>query len=455
MDRLPTAPAEHRDLTSSRRQPMNARRRLPVVIPTVPMVALVAMAFAGGTGGCRRAASGDSMIPPGASASSTAETAAATTGKKGQAAAAAVAAAAVAAAAASSPPVAPRPVGELPKIDVHMHIGPDAIDRTIALMDRWGISGAVNLSGMYPGPPRNMLELQLGAAARARGRIAVFANANFRHVGRGRDKNYGRAMAADLVESKRLGAIGLKIPKGLGLGYTSADGQHLLSVDDRGLDPLFEKAGQLGMPVAIHIGDPKAFWKPATPDNERWDELGAHPEWSFYGQPVPSWEELYAAFERRVARHPKTTFIAVHFGNDPEDPQRVAQMLDKYPNFFIDTAARVPEMGRHDAKQMRRFFEKYQDRILFGTDTGVGPTQDDMMYGSNGPNPPTLADEQRFFESTWRYFETADKQFESPTPIQGRWKIDGVGLPASILRKIYFDNAARVLHWKPTPATHR
>lgn len=335
----------------------------------------------------------------------------------------------------------------LPKIDVHMHIGPDSIDRTIALIDKWGIAGVVNLSGMYPGPPRHMLETQLKAAAQAGGRIAVFANANFRHVSR--DAHYGKAMAADLAESKRLGAIGLKIPKGLGLGYPAADGEHLLTVDDRGLDPLFEKAGQLRMPVAIHIGDPKAFWKPATPENERWDELGAHPDWSFYGQPVPSWEDLYAAFERRVARHPKTTFIAVHFGNAPEEPERVARMLDKYPNFFIDTAARVPEIGRHDAAQMRRFFEKYQDRILFGTDTGVGPTQDDMMYGSNGPEPPTLADETRFFTSTWRYFETADKQFQSPTPIQGRWKIDGIGLSETVLHKLYFDNAARVLGWKP------
>ena len=117
-------------------------------------------------------------------------------------------------------------------------------------------------------------------------------------------------------------------------------------------------------------------------------------------------------------------------------------MLDKYPNFYIDTAARVPEMGRHPVDQMRSFYEKYQDRILFGTDTGVGASQDDMMYGSNGANPPTRADEVRFFTQTWRYFETLDRQFESPTPIQGRWKIDGVGLPEPILRKVYFENAA-------------
>jgi len=347
-------------------------------------------------------------------------------------------------------PLPPPPPHRFPTIDVHMHIGADGTERALALMDKWGITGGVNLSGMYPGPPRNMLESQLAAAATSGGRIAVFANANFRRVVQ--DKDYGTKMAEDLVVSKRLGAIGLKIPKGLGLGYPAPDRQHLLPVDDPGLNPLFEKAGQLGMPIAIHIGDPKAFWLPPTPDNERWDELGAHPEWSFYGQPVPSWEALYAAFERRVARHPKTMFIAVHFGNDPEDPARVAQMLDKYPNFFIDTAARVPEMGRHDAAKMRRFFEKYQDRILFGTDTGVGPTQDDMMYGSNGPLPPTLADEDRFFRATWRYFETSDKQFESPTPIQGRWKIDGIGLPDSILRKVYFENAAKLLKWRPRGA---
>ena len=345
------------------------------------------------------------------------------------------------------PVAAPSPASPYRKIDVHMHIGPDGVPRAMTLMNRWGIDGGVNLSGMYPGPPRHGLETQLEKAASAGGRLAVFANADFRHVVR--DKDYGKQMAADLVESKRLGAIGLKIPKGLGLGYPNPDRTGLLAVDDHGLDPLFDQAGKLGMPVAIHVGDPKAFWKPATPDNERWDELGAHPEWSFYGQPVPSWEELYAAFERRVARHPKTIFIAVHFGNDPEDPDRVSRMLDKYSNFYIDTAARVPEMGRHDPVKMRRFFEKYQDRILFGTDTGVGPDDADMMYGSTGPLPPTAADEERFFRSTWRYFETSDKQFESPTPIQGRWKIDGIGLPPAILRKVYYDNAARLLKWHP------
>jgi predicted TIM-barrel fold metal-dependent hydrolase len=370
-------------------------------------------------------------------------------GHGGGAAPTPAAAAAAKLAAAREAGTAARTPSRFHRIDVHTHVMPDAIPRALKLMDEWGIDGVVNLSGMYPGPPRHPLETQLHAAEATHGRMIVFANADF-HLVRSRPKDYGQAMAEQLAESRRLGALGLKIPKGLGLGYPAPDGKHLLTIDDKGLDPLFEQAGALKMPVAIHIGDPKAFWKPATPANERWDELKAHPEWSFFGPGVPPWQALYDAFERRVARHPKTNFIAVHFGNDPEDPDNVARMLDTYPNFFIDTAARVPEIGRHPVEKMRRFYEKYQDRVLFGTDTGIGAEADEMMFGSTGELPPTRADEERFFKSTWRYFETNDRQFESPTPIQGRWKIDGVGLPDAILRKIYFDNAAKLLGWRPT-----
>jgi predicted TIM-barrel fold metal-dependent hydrolase len=336
----------------------------------------------------------------------------------------------------------------LPRIDVHTHISPEALPRALSIMSEWGIDGMVNLSGSFPGAPRHMLETQLAAARASGGRIAVFANVNFVKAVRTRP-DYGTALAEELSVAKDMGAIGLKIPKGLGLGYPAPGGEKVLAADDPGLDPLFEEAGKLGMPVSIHTGDPKAFWQPADEKNERIDELRAHPEWSFFGEPVPSWADLYAQFERRVARHPKTTFIGVHFGNDPEDPERVGQMLDTYPNLFIDTAARVPEIGRQDPTKMRKFFERYQDRILFGTDLGVAPTQEDMMYGSNGSLPPTLEDEKRYFQSTFRYFETSDRQFESPTPIQGRWNIDGIGLSEAVLRKLYFENAARILKWKP------
>jgi predicted TIM-barrel fold metal-dependent hydrolase len=254
-------------------------------------------------------------------------------------------------------------------------------------------------------------------------------------------------MAAKIRAAKELGARGVKITKGLGLGYGDGKGQ-LLAVDDRGLDPLFDAAGKLGMPIAIHTGDPKAFWRPPTPDNERFDELRVHPGWSFFQAPV-TWEQLYAQFERRVARHPKTIFIGVHFGNDPEDPARVGQMLDRHRNLYIDTAARVPEIGRvdarHDAGRMRAFFERHRERILFGTDVGVGNAAEDLMLGSTGATPPGPEDVERFFTSTWRWFESRDKDIPSPTPIQGRWNIDGVGLSREVLERVYHANAEKLL----------
>ena len=345
-------------------------------------------------------------------------------------------------------PAAPSPSpsvfvpADIPRIDVHTHIELGALPRAIKLMAAHQIVHIVNLSGGSPGG--DGLEDTL-AEARAVGHTTVFVNPDFREVLKG--PGYGKRMAAKIKRAHELGARGVKIAKGLGLGYHDAKG-NLLAVDDSGLDPVFEMAAELGMPIAIHTGDPKAFWLPASPGNERFDELRVHPSWSFYQAPV-TWEQLYAQFERRVERHPKTIFIGVHFGNDPEDPVRVAEMLDKHPNLYIDTAARVPEIGRvdarHDPARMRAFFEKYQDRILFGTDTGVGPEAQDLMLGSTGETPPGPADVERFFTSTWRWFETSDHAIPSPTPIQGRWTIDGVGLPREILEKVYWRNAARLL----------
>lgn len=325
------------------------------------------------------------------------------------------------------------------KVDVHTHFGPTAVPRVIELMDHHGIDVVVNLSG---GSPGRGLEEQLAAAGAHPGRILVFANLEWRYPMLGPD--YGQAMAKDLERAKALGAVGVKIPKGLGIGFVDHE-RKLIAVDEPELDPVFETAGRLGLPVAIHTGDPVAFWQPPTRDNERYAELGSHPAWSFYGQPVPSWEELFAALERRIARHPNTTFISVHFGNAPEYPDRIATLLDKYPNLYIDTAARIPEIGRHDPDHMRELFVKYQDRILFGTDLGVGKRRFDLMLGSTGDEPPTQRDVDHFFASTWRYLETSDRGFAHPTPIQGDWTIDGIGLPRDVLRKLYGGNARRIL----------
>ena len=333
------------------------------------------------------------------------------------------------------PPFVP---SDLPRFDVHTHIEPGALPRAKALLGRHGTRHFVNLSG---GAVGDGLEETL-AEAREVGGVTVFCNPAFQEIKRGR--GYGARIAKGVEAAYRAGARGVKISKGLGLGYVDAQ-RNLVPVDDPGLDPLFETAGRLHMPVAIHTGDPKAFWQPPTPANERYDELSVHPGWSFYGYPV-SWEDLYAQFERRVARHPKTIFIGVHFGNDPEDPARVAQMLDAHPNLYVDLAARVPEIGRidahHDPQRLRAFFEKYQDRILWGTDVAVGTDPRALMFGSTGATPPGPPEEARFFEGCYRWLETTDRGIPTPTPIQGRWTIDGIGLPRAILEKVYWKNAA-------------
>ncbi len=333
-----------------------------------------------------------------------------------------------------------RPAGGLRAIDVHTHVAPEAVDRAAELLERHGIDVAVNLSGLYPG---GGLEEQLAAAARHPAHFVVFTSPNWALARAG--PGYGARMAGDLTRAAELGARGLKISKALGLGVRDASGR-LVAVDAAALDPLFERAGELGMPVAIHTGDPIAFWRRPDAGNERHDELAAHPEWSLWDRQVPSWDALQAALERRIARHPGTTFIAVHFGNAPEQPERVAALLERHPNLYIDTAARIPEIGRHPAAAMRRLFIAHQDRILFGTDLGVGRA---LTLGSSGREPPDQAEVERFFAATWRYFETADRGFAHPTPIQGAWTIDGIDLPPAVLGKIYRGNAARLLRLPP------
>jgi predicted TIM-barrel fold metal-dependent hydrolase len=329
-------------------------------------------------------------------------------------------------------------------VDVHVHLAPDGVPRLEKLMKRWGFDHVVNLSG---GTPRKGLKEQLAAAQASHGKVTVFTTLAYEQA---REPGYGERMAKALEVAHAMGARGLKIAKVLGLALPGPDGKRL-AVDDPGLDPVFEAAGRLGMPVAIHTGDPRAFWLPVDDNNERRDELRAHPGWALYGEDVPSFDAILGELERRVARHPHTTFISVHFGNCAEDPDRVAAWLRKYPNLYIDTAARIPEIGRQPPDKMRAFFIEFQDRILYGSDLGVSAEPEPLFLGSEGPEPATDKDEVRFFTATRRYFESADRDFDHPTPIQGNWKISGVALPPEVLAKVYGGNARRVLRLDESP----
>jgi predicted TIM-barrel fold metal-dependent hydrolase len=345
-------------------------------------------------------------------------------------------------------PVLRRDPGALPHqpkvVDMHMHISPSELDRTHAIMDEVGIAWGVNLSGMWPG---GLLEQQLEAAKRS-GRLVVACNLPW-HAAH-RVPNFPEIAVELLRESKKLGARALKIEKGVGLRAKKPDGT-LIAVDDPWLDPIWAEAGALGLPVIIHTGDPKAFWLPSDEKNERLEELTAHPRWSYYGEPgVPSFDALLAQFIGAVKKHPKTTFVGVHFGNNSEDPFWVGRMLEEHPNLNVDIAARVVELGRHDPKKLREVFIKHADRILFGTDLGVNE-DGFLMLGSFGEEPNKREEVGPFFSAHYRWLET-DADQPSPTPIQGRWKIHGIDLPNEVLEKIYVKNAERLFGPAPTGA---
>lgn len=332
----------------------------------------------------------------------------------------------------------------LPVLDVHTHLDPTATRTVLALFDRRGIHTAINLSAGWEGAG---LEEALEQQRSSHGRIRPFCTLPWQATS---DPRFVSVSIRILERCRALGVRGLKIPKVLGLGARDLDGSRL-RVDAPRLDPIFTAVERLGMVVLIHSGDPKAFFDAPTPMNERWEELQAHPSWSFYGPGFPSFNEILGEFERRVLRHRRVVFIGAHFGNAAEEPDRVARLLEQAPRYFIDTSARIPEFGRHPAARMRAFFERWQDRILFGTDLGLGHDMGHWMLGSQGNERTTQADVDRFFSATWRYFEGNDPEWQNPTPIQGRWNVHPIGLSRAILAKVYGGNAARLLGipWPP------
>jgi predicted TIM-barrel fold metal-dependent hydrolase len=237
--------------------------------------------------------------------------------------------------------------------------------------------------------------------------------------------DFGLVMADKLTAAVREGASGLKLLKDLGLMVRDQHGK-LIPPDDPRFDPVWQRAAELNVPVLWHCADPIAFFRPTSEKNERWEELYRHPEWSFYGKDFPSHQSLIDARNRVIARHPKTKFICAHMADVPEDLAKLSSYLDAYPNMNVEIAARVAELGRQPYTA-RKFFLKYPDRILFGTD-GVPPVSELIPH--------------------WRFLETWDENFpyeDNPFPPQGFWNIFGLGLPDDVLKKVYHENAERLI----------
>jgi predicted TIM-barrel fold metal-dependent hydrolase len=335
-----------------------------------------------------------------------------------------------------------------PVIDFHTHISVSAKsdngvsispDRQylgtptelLAVMDRKNIQTMVNLTGGYE---KGLAEAVTKYDRAHPGRFITFTEPSYSHF---KESNYPQLQAQAIEQAHRDGAQGLKILKTLGLylreNITSGT---LVKIDDPRFDPMWDACGQLNMPVAIHISDPVAFFTPTDRFNERYEELNNHPDWSFYGRDFPSNAELIAARNRVLQRHPKTQFVTLHFGNFSENLQNVSENLDRYPNMHVDMAARIGELGRQPFTA-RKFFDKYQDRIVFGTDATP-----------HGDEFPQQVFNDQLYEIYYRFMETEDEYFDyapAKIPPQGRWRIYGINLTDPILRKVYHDNAARLL----------
>jgi predicted TIM-barrel fold metal-dependent hydrolase len=301
----------------------------------------------------------------------------------------------------------------------------------LAVMDRRNIRAMVNLTGGYD---RGVAEVVERYDRAHPGRFYTLTEPCYERF---KDPRYPQLQADAIQQAHRDGARGLKILKTLGLylreNITTGP---LVKIDDRRFDPMWDACGQLGIPVAIHIADPLAFFTPTDRFNERYEELNNHPDWSFYGRDFPTVAQLIEARNRVFARHPNTQFVTLHVGNCAEDLADVAENLDRFPNMTVDIAARIGELGRQP-RTARKFFDKYQDRILFGTDATP-----------HGDEFPQQVFNDRLYEIYYRFLETDDEYFDyapALTPPQGRWEIYGIDLPETILRKVYFENAARQL----------
>ena len=325
---------------------------------------------------------------------------------------------------------------KFPVVNVHTHLNrrmrnsQPALADYVGLMDRCGIAVSVNLDCTLGA---DFDESSGYAWQKYRDRVVQFVNINW--IGDGKREepgswdchrpDFARRICRQLDEAVKKGASGLKLFKSFGLKYRNADGS-LVQIDDPRWDPIWKKCGELRIPVIMHTADPVAFFEPVDETNERYEELSRHPDWSFFGDSFPSHAELIAARNRIIARHPETKFIGAHLANYPEDLEAVGRWLDQYPNLYVEIASRIGELGRKPYSA-RKFFIEHSDRILFGTD---------------GPKPePRMHLYFRFLESYDEYFPYSEQAF----PPQGFWNIYGLGLPDDVLRKVYFENAVRLI----------
>ena len=303
-----------------------------------------------------------------------------------------------------------------PVIDVHSHAYAKTeadVDRWVAAMDAVGIAKSVIMTGATGKKFDDLLRLY----RRHPERFEVWCGLDYA----GFDQpGFGPNAIGELERCVRAGAVGVGELSDKGGGLCgNAGGMHL---DDVRMDQILDKCGEFGLAVNIHVGEDRWMYEPMDATN---DGLMNAYTWRIRQAPgILSHDEVVATLDRAVTKHPQTTFIACHFANCCFDLARLGRMLDARPNLYADIGARFGETAPIP-RAMARFYNAYQDRLLYGTDMG----SDAGMY-----------------RATFRILETEDEHFYAMDLFNYHWPLHGFGLPDAVLKKVYEDNARRMLH---------
>lgn len=304
-------------------------------------------------------------------------------------------------------------------IDVHSHhwrMAEQDLDLLIRQMDSLNMKIVVNLSGRGG----QALKAQMDNVKKYgyEDRIVIFTNINIRSID---DPDWAENTVKQLEYDVANGAKGLKIYKSQGMRDTDSQGNRI-KINDPRLDPVWVKCGELGIPVLIHSADPKPFWQPHDANNERWLELKLRPRRKRSDTNPASWETIIGEAHDIFRRHSKTKFINAHMGWYANDLAQLGKLLDEIPNMYVEIGAVIAELGRQP-RMANKFFEQYQDRVLFGKD-------------SYKPNE---------YPTYFRVLETADEYFPYYKKYHAYWKMYGLELPDEILKKLYYENALKII----------
>lgn len=320
-----------------------------------------------------------------------------------------------------------------PAIDFHFHgrglNTREAYENLIQLMDSVGLGAIVNLNG----GTGEELDQVLEAVEPYRDRVATFITFSTEGIN---EPGWSERFAAEMERAFEAGVLGMKVSKRLGQEARNPDGS-FIQADDPRLDLIWETLAKYDKPVMIHTSDSIGRFYPISPKNERYEAGLWHQPGDTSGnlyESGPPHEVIEEARENMLRKHPNTRFVLGHMGMIYYDPEKLATVLDTYPNADVEISAAVQDLGRAP-RLWREFFLKYQDRILLGTDGNPSREQD------------------QFWTPHWRYLETFDEYFYHPaqvvtpggSPGHGRWNISGIGLPDDVLRKVYYENALRHL----------